>query len=72
MAHGRRQRRRYKRRSTGQTDYHRRLKLLRSGTPRAVGIVSPLGGPARMADAQPRGDENGDGERDLATGDQIG
>ena len=36
MAHGRRQRRRYKRRSTGQTDYHRRLKLLRSGTPRAV------------------------------------
>ena len=36
MAHGRRQRRRYKRRSTGQTDYHRRLKLLRGGTPRAV------------------------------------
>ena len=36
MAHGRRQRRRYTRRSTGQTDYHRRLKLLRSGTPRAV------------------------------------
>ena len=36
MAHGRLQRRRYKRRSTGQTDYHRRLKLLRSGTPRAV------------------------------------
>ena len=36
MAHGRRQRRRYARRSTGQTDYHRRLKLLRSGTPRAV------------------------------------
>ena len=36
MAHGRRQRRRYKRRSTGQTVYHRRRKLLRSGTPRAV------------------------------------
>lgn len=36
MAHGKRQRRRYKRRSTGQTDYHRRLKLLRGGTPRAV------------------------------------
>ncbi len=36
MAHGRRQRLRYKRRSTGQTDYHLRLKLLRSGTPRAV------------------------------------
>ncbi|PDH24116.1 MAG: 50S ribosomal protein L18 [Marine Group II euryarchaeote MED-G33] len=36
MAQGKRQRRRYKRRSTGQTDYHRRLKLLRSGTPRAV------------------------------------
>ena len=36
MAQGKRQRRRYKRRSTGQTDYHRRLKLLRGGTPRAV------------------------------------
>ena len=36
MAHGKRQRRRYKRRATGQTDYHRRLKLLRSGMPRAV------------------------------------
>ena len=36
MAQGKRQRRRYTRRSTGQTDYHRRLKLLRSGTPRAV------------------------------------
>ncbi len=36
MAHGKRQRRRYKRRSTGQTDYHRRLKLLRNGAPRAV------------------------------------
>jgi large subunit ribosomal protein L18 len=36
MAYGKRQRRRYKRRSTGQTDYHRRLKLLRSDTPRAV------------------------------------
>ena len=36
MAYGKRQRRRYTRRSTGQTDYHRRLKLLRSGTPRAV------------------------------------
>ena len=36
MAQGKRQRRRYSRRSTGQTDYHRRLKLLRSGTPRAV------------------------------------
>ena len=35
MAQGKRQRRRYTRRSTGQTDYHRRLKLLRSGTPRA-------------------------------------
>ena len=36
MAQGKRQRRRYKRRSTGQTDYHRRLKLLRNGAPRAV------------------------------------
>ena len=36
MARGKRQRRRYTRRSAGLTDYHRRLKLLRSGTPRAV------------------------------------
>lgn len=36
MAQGKRQRRRYARRSTGQTDYHRRLKLLRNGAPRAV------------------------------------
>tara|TARA_B100000579_G_scaffold340721_1_gene292400 strand:+ start:144 stop:656 length:513 start_codon:yes stop_codon:yes gene_type:complete len=36
MAQGKRQRRRYKRRTTGQTDYHRRLKLLRGGVPRAV------------------------------------
>ena len=36
MARGKRQRRRYTRRSAGLTDYHRRLKLLRGGTPRAV------------------------------------
>jgi len=36
MAYGKRQRRIYKRRANGTTDYHRRLKLLRSGAPRAV------------------------------------
>jgi len=36
MAKGKRQRRRYSRRESGQTDYRRRLKLLRSGAPRAV------------------------------------
>jgi large subunit ribosomal protein L18 len=36
MAHGKRQRRRFKRRTSGHTDYHRRLKLLRNGAPRAV------------------------------------
>ncbi len=36
MAHGKRQRLRFARRESGQTDYRRRLKLLRGGAPRAV------------------------------------
>ena len=40
MAHGKSQRLRMKRRRNGQTDYRRRMKLLRGGSPRAVVRVS--------------------------------
>jgi len=40
MAHGKRQRLRFKRRRTGRTDYRRRLRMLRGGVPRAVVRVS--------------------------------
>ena len=36
MAHGKSQRLRFKRRRNGKTDYRRRLRMLRSGIPRAV------------------------------------
>ena len=40
MAKGRNQRLRFKRRRNAETDYHRRFKMLRGGTPRAVVRVS--------------------------------
>ena len=40
MAHGKRQRNQYRRRSAGKTDYHRRLRLLKSGSSRAIVRVS--------------------------------
>ena len=40
MAHGKSQRLRFKRRRNGKTDYRRRLRMLRSGIPRAVVRVS--------------------------------
>ena len=40
MAKGRNQRLRFKRRRNAETDYHRRFKMLRGGTPRAVVSVS--------------------------------
>ena len=40
MAYGKRQRMRYRRREHGLTDYRRRLKLLRSGEPRAAVRIS--------------------------------
>ncbi len=40
MAHGKSQRLRMKRRRNGQTDYRRRMKLLRGGAPRAVVRIS--------------------------------
>ena len=40
MARGPRQRNQYRRRVSGETDYRRRLKLLKSGQPRAVVRIS--------------------------------
>ena len=40
MAKGKNQRLRFKRRRNAETDYHRRSRMLRSGTPRAVVRVS--------------------------------
>ena len=40
MAHGKRPRNNYRRRLESKTDYHRRLRLLKSGLPRAVVRVS--------------------------------
>ena len=57
MAQGKRQRRRYKRRSTGQTDYHRRLKLLRGGTPRAVVRVTNTQGICQLITYDANGDQ---------------
>ncbi len=57
MAQGKRQRRRYKRRSTGQTDYHRRLKLLRGGTPRAVVRITNTQVICQLVSYQSEGDQ---------------
>ncbi len=57
MAQGKRQRRRYKRRSTGQTDYHRRLKLLRGGTPRAVVRITNTQVICQLVSYQAEGDQ---------------
>ena len=57
MAQGKRQRRRYKRRSTGQTDYHRRLKLLRGGTPRAVVRITNTQIICQLVSYQSEGDQ---------------
>ncbi|MBN17331.1 MAG: 50S ribosomal protein L18 [Euryarchaeota archaeon] len=57
MAQGRRQRRRYKRRSTGQTDYHRRLKLLRGETPRAVVRVTNTQVICQLVEYESNGDK---------------
>jgi len=40
MAKGRNQRLRFKRRRTAETDYHRRMRMLRGGVPRAVVRIS--------------------------------
>ena len=42
MAKGRNQRLRFKRRRTAETDYHRRMRMLKGGVPRAVVRISNL------------------------------
>ena len=57
MAHGKRQRLRYRRREVGVTDYRRRLKLLRGGEPRAVVRVSNTQVVCQLVDYDPDGDK---------------
>lgn len=57
MAYGKKQRRKYARRESGQTDYRRRLKLLRGGQPRAVVRVTNTQTICQLAGYKPDGDE---------------
>ena len=57
MARGPRQRSAYRRRRSGETDYRRRLKLLRNGNPRAVVRVSNTQTTAQLVVYNPDGDE---------------
>ena len=56
MAYGKSQRLRPKRRRQGKTDYHRRLRLLRSGAPRAVVRVSNTQVISQLVSYNPGGD----------------
>ncbi|MDP7001022.1 MAG: 50S ribosomal protein L18 [Candidatus Poseidoniaceae archaeon] len=56
MARGPRQRSVYRRRRSGDTDYGRRLKLLRNGSPRAVVRISNTQTTAQLVLYQPDGD----------------
>ena len=56
MAYGKSQRLRPKRRRQGKTDYHRRLRLLRSGAPRAVVRVSNTQVICQLVSYYPGGD----------------
>ena len=56
MAHGKSQRLRPKRRRLGKTDYHRRMRLLRSGAPRAVVRVSNTQVTCQLISYNPEGD----------------
>jgi len=56
MAHGKSQRLRPKRRRQGKTDYHRRMRLLRSGAPRAVVRVSNTQVICQLVSYNPGGD----------------
>ena len=57
MAHGKKQRNAFRRRRTGETDYRRRMKLLRKGAPRAVVRVSNTQVSAQLAIYNSEGDE---------------
>ena len=56
MAHGKSQRLRPKRRRLGKTDYHRRMRLLRSGAPRAVVRLSNTQVTCQLISYSPGGD----------------
>ena len=57
MAHGKSQRLRFKRRRNGKTDYRRRLRMLRGGTPRAIVRVSNTKVVCQLAQFDPEGDK---------------
>ena len=57
MAHGQRQRNQYRRRSAGKTDYRRRLRLLKSGTARAIVRVSNTQVTCQLANYTKEGDQ---------------
>ncbi len=56
MAHGKSQRLRPKRRRLGKTDYHRRMRLLRSGAPRVVVRLSNTQVTCQLISYSPGGD----------------
>ena len=56
MAHGKNQRLRFKRRRDGDTDYRRRMKLLRGETPRAVVRISNTQTICQLVEFNPEGD----------------
>ena len=56
MAQGKNQRLRFKRRREGETDYRRRMKLLRGETPRAVVRVSNTQTTCQLVEFNPEGD----------------
>ena len=56
MAHGKNQRLRFKRRRNGETDYRRRMKMLRGGSARAVVRVTNTQTICQLVSYQPTGD----------------
>ena len=56
MAHGKNQRLRFKRRRVGETDYRRRMKLLRGEQPRAVVRISNTQTICQLVEFNPEGD----------------
>ena len=56
MAHGKNQRLRFKRRRDGETDYRRRMKLLKGETPRAVVRISNTQTICQLVEFNPDGD----------------
>ena len=67
MARGPRQRNQYRRRVSGETDYRRRLKLLKSGQPRAVVRISNTRAVCQIV----TWDKDGDKVSVSATGDDL-